>query len=680
MDDPIKKALALNLDWFHDVIDGAPDVYNVIDTEGTILYTNSKYFVDGRNIFIGASIYTFFLPEFYDNVREKIKGVFTSGKNDHYELATGFNGVPDQWYMTNLAPIIRNGQVEAVAMYIRNITELKQVQHDLNQMNEELERRVEERTRSLNNYARRLEASEKLNTALRSANNQLQVFDIVIQSALKAFNANFGGVYTLKEEQLQLAVSYENGFRPPQLLLHTENSVIYKFFINQTPQLIPIDEVQSLGCEFCSYLKERNTKSLLLIPLKTKDELVGVLYLSFEYAKEISSDEDQLIKVFVEASGNTLHRTAVMAQLEQTISNRQRELEVLYEIMAVASENEELEVLLRSSIEKVLELLHFKTCAIHLMNGDKLEKKVVVRKTVLVDPGWMDHYFLENDLYEKTIQQKQRYLFTRIPEKNVVCLTLPIRNKGVILGVLTLIGNIDESNLEQIPLISSFADEIGLVLENARQRKQSGELLILEERQRLARDLHDSVSQSLYGLVISADVSNKLLQLKEYNGLKDTLRDMGDIALQSLREMRLMLFELRPLFFDTVGLSGALELRLNTVERRTGIETVVDIVGVELIQTPIDLEIYRIATEALNNSLKHSKAKQIKIELTANQQAIHMSIIDTGIGFKFVNGENGGIGFGSMRERAHRIGGELVIQSIIGQGTTVSLDVPMRKK
>ena len=164
-------------------------------------------------------------------------------------------------------------------------------------------------------------------------------------------------------------------------------------------------------------------------------------------------------------------------------------------------------------------------------------KKVVFRKSIIVEPEWMDNYFFENKLYEKAIQNKKRYTTIKIPEKNVIGLTIPIRNKGINLGLVTLIGNqFDEPYLDHISLVTSFADAIGLVVENARQRKRSDELLILEERQRLAHDLHDSVSQSLYGLVISADVSNKLLRLKEYNGLKETLKDIEETALQSLRE------------------------------------------------------------------------------------------------------------------------------------------------
>ena len=680
MEYPNEKSEKLNLNWFDDVIDSAPDVYNVIDRNGIILQTNSKNFVDGKNTYIGASIYPFFLPRFYENVRETIERVFITAKNDHYELATGANGIPEVWYMTNLAPIIRNGQVEAVAMYIRNITELKKVQHDLNIMNMELEKRVNERTKTLHEYANRLEASEKLNTGLRTANSQMEVFSIVMDNALSAFKADFGGIYVLKDDQLALAISRETDLQPPKVLRHDDDSIIYKFFLNHKIQFLHVNQYPKSDCEFCSYIKEENAQTLLLVPLKTKEELVGVLFLAYKDDKLFSSDEEQLVNVFVEAVGNTLHRTSVMSQLEEAIFARQHELNVLFEIMAIASENEDLEIIFRSSLEKLFSILNFKMGAIHLVEGDQLIKKCVYRKSIIVDPDWMDHYFFENKLYEQAIQNKKRYSFTRIPEKNLICLTFPIREKGTNFGLLTLLGtNLDENDLNHLSLITSFADVVGLVVTNFRQRKRSEEILILEERQRLARDLHDSVSQSLYGLVISADVGNKLLKLKEYAGLQETLKDIEETALQSLREMRLMLFELRPLFFESVGLVGALDLRLNIVERRTGIDTTLKSEGIELISSPLDLEIYGIATEALNNSLKHSKASRISIELIANEIEARLQITDDGIGFDIKKNQSGGIGFSSMIERAKRIGGKLEIKSYVNNGTKIRLTVPLKQ-
>ena len=258
---------------------------------------------------------------------------------------------------------------------------------------------------------------------------------------------------------------------------------------------------------------------------------------------------------------------------------------------------------------------------------------------------------------------------------------VPIRTKEVIIGVLSIFckdEGIFDFGVKQ--LISTIADQIGLALETTRQRQRDKEALILEERQRLAKNLHDSVSQSLYGLVLSADISKKLLKLKELSTLEETINDIATFALQSLREMRLMLFELRPLAFESEGLSGALELRLNTVERRAGLMTSLDIVGEEFLPSPLDLELYRITTEALNNALRHSNCTQIQVSLHVDEvlNQLELKIIDNGQGFSIENKSLGGIGLVSMKERATRLGGQLVIETEDTIGTTVRLVCPTK--
>ena len=224
MDKHRKRYETLDLNWFADVIEYAPDFFNVIDEDGVILYTNSKVIIEQGTTYSGLSIYDNILPEFHETVKKTIRRVFKTGKVDHYELATNYYGTPHRWYMTNLAPIVRDGMVEAIAMYIRDITDLKQVQQDLNKVNEELELRVIERTHSLNEYAHRLEASEKLNTDLRTANDHMEVFQMAVMHAISAFGANSGGVYYSQRDQMQLAKSMGNTFQPPLIFKPGEKS------------------------------------------------------------------------------------------------------------------------------------------------------------------------------------------------------------------------------------------------------------------------------------------------------------------------------------------------------------------------------------------------------------------------------------------------------------------------
>ena len=187
-----------------------------------------------------------------------------------------------------------------------------------------------------------------------------------------------------------------------------------------------------------------------------------------------------------------------------------------------------------------------------------------------------------------------------------------------------VIGTLDVHNAqagaftaEDVVAIQSLGDQIVVAIENAHLYEQSRELAVLEERTRLARDLHDSVTQSLYSLVLLTEGWRRLMHsgtgtVPSNAGAQteDYLGRIGEIAQQALREMRLLIHELRPPMLEQEGLVGAVRKRLDAVEKRVGIEA--RVVMDELVELPVSLEegLYWITQEALNNALKHAEAKK----------------------------------------------------------------------
>lgn len=654
------------LDWYRDVIEFAPDTYNIIDKEGTFLYTNSRSSTESPDDFLGKSIFDYFLPEFAPLVRKKLDHVYESGENDHYELATDYGGGPRRYYMTNLAPIKRNGEVVAIAMYIRNITELKNTQHDLFALNYELESRVQKRTLELREYTKRMELTEKLSIALRKAKNHKEVIDLIAGQFKETFNTDVIGIYEVENSFLKLAVNLSTEVQAPQQISSFSDKFFFSLLNENQIQIAQIPEHKRENCQFCEFIHQHKMRTLVLAPIRAASEMVGVLYMAFRQPKQFSMDDEQLMRAFVEAGGNTLHRIQLMETLENNVSSRENELEILYNIMAVASETVDVDELIRNLLKKILSAVDCGIGVIQLIENGQIVKSIQYPDQL---PPNFQSEIGKVDQIANNIDQyfyDQKYYFSESKETNLNFLSAPIHSKGIILGTINLIGEcLNDQDPELLHLVHSIANETGLAVESTRHRKRAEETLILEERQRLARDLHDSVSQSLYGLVLSADISKKLLKLKEFNTLERTLKDIETFALQSLREMRLMLFELRPLSFESEGLSGALELRLNTVERRAGLNTSLDIKGEEFLKSPLDLEIYRIATEAMNNALKHSNASQIHVSIDVDQKfnQCELKVIDNGKGFDVESNKNGGIGLMSMQERAVRVGGQLLIES-----------------
>jgi len=171
--------------------------------------------------------------------------------------------------------------------------------------------------------------------------------------------------------------------------------------------------------------------------------------------------------------------------------------------------------------------------------------------------------------------------------------------------------------------------------------------------------------------------SARLLAGGKHSDAADRLREVRDTALEALREMRLLIFELRPLALEKTGLVAALQTRLDSVETRGGLKAELHAQGEDHLPPRLQEELYHIAQEALNNALKHSSATRVHVELCFSETATSLEICDDGVGFEPEQVcERGGLGIAGMNERAQRIGGKLQIESSPGKGTRVRIRVP----
>ncbi len=210
---------------------------------------------------------------------------------------------------------------------------------------------------------------------------------------------------------------------------------------------------------------------------------------------------------------------------------------------------------------------------------------------------------------------------------------------------------------------------------NQAEAAQRG-LAVLEERNRLARELHDSVTQSLYSLTLFAETGRRLAGSGDLEGAKDYLGQLGETSQQALKEMRLLVYQLRPVALEQEGLAGALRQRLDAVERRAGVK--VRLVFDEAEVPPVvEQELYRIAQEALNNALKHAAASTVTVGIAGGDGLAELTVEDDGKGFEIdAVGDSAGMGLTNMRERVEYLGGSLSILSSPGKGTKVSVTVP----
>jgi signal transduction histidine kinase len=218
--------------------------------------------------------------------------------------------------------------------------------------------------------------------------------------------------------------------------------------------------------------------------------------------------------------------------------------------------------------------------------------------------------------------------------------------------------------------------QVRLVAELRLLRGEAEQAAVLEERQRLSRELHDSVTQALYGISLYAEAAARALSDGYVEPALGSLREIRDTTQEALGEMRLLLFELLPLLLQEHGLAAALRARLQAVETRAGLVAEFDCQGEERLAPEKEQELYRLAQEALNNVLKHAHAGRISLRLAVANGHATLQVADDGVGFEPSLQAADGFGLRGMRERAERLGGTLRIESSPGAGTRLQVDVP----
>jgi signal transduction histidine kinase len=219
-------------------------------------------------------------------------------------------------------------------------------------------------------------------------------------------------------------------------------------------------------------------------------------------------------------------------------------------------------------------------------------------------------------------------------------------------------------------------------LEEAHQQLQlttanAEELAVVKERNRLARELHDSVTQSLYSLTLFTEAVRHMAEEAGEKGIEQYIEQIGVIGQQALKEMRLLVYELQPIELGEVGLARALRNRLEAVEGRAGVEARLEMDELDKLPPDVEKELFRIALEALNNSLKHANAGSITVYLRQPSGMIEMEIVDDGLGFNPQDViDQGGSGLKNIHERSEQIDGKASIHSQPGEGTTVKVTLP----
>jgi signal transduction histidine kinase len=427
------------------------------------------------------------------------------------------------------------------------------------------------------------------------------------------------------------------------------------------------------------------TRSELAVPLRTKNEIIGVLDVQSKHLNAF--DESDV--VVLQSLANQAAIAIENARLYKTEQRRAEQFRVISKVGSHITSILDVDELLDEIVHLIKKGFGYYLVGIGLNEGD-----VMVTKTG-AGPAWDDPAFeaprlkvgeegimgwvagTGEPILAPDVSQEPRYISTPQTAGTRSELCVPLRTKTAVIGVLDLqseeLNAFDESDLV---VLQSLAHQAAIAIENARLYEQAQQLATLEERQRLARELHDSVTQSLYSVTLFAEAARRLASGDDREQMQSYLDQLGGTAQQALKEMRLLVYELRPSALEQVGLVEALRQRLDAVEGRAGMEARLLVEGTVELSAAVEDGLYRIAHEALNNVLKHAEVTSVTVRIRTDGDRVELEVEDNGKGFDpTAVSDRGGMGLINMRERAESLGGSLTVVSAPGEGTRVKVEV-----
>jgi PAS domain S-box-containing protein len=385
--------------------------------------------------------------------------------------------------------------------------------------------------------------------------------------------------------------------------------------------------------------------------------------------------------------------------LERRVAERTRELSTLLHISQTVASTLELQPLLNVILDQLIAVTQCSGASIILLDDDELE---IVEAKGVVGGEPVRHLRFPvqafGPFWQKLAAHKPLIIpdvRADVPEANlfrvatgsllattlayVRCwMGIPLILRDEVIGVLSITsaepGAFSQAQAE---LTLTIANQAAVAIENARLYERAQAAAVLEERQRLARELHDSVSQALYGISLGAHTACTLFERGEATRLQEPLRYVLSLAETALTEMRALIFELRPETLENEGLINALSKQMQVLAVRHHLTVQTELCAEPDVSFELKQTLYRIAQEALHNIVKHAQARTVTLHLEAHDEELILTVRDDGQGFDTGGSFPGHLGLHSMRERARKPGGTLTIESAPGEGSCITACLPI---
>ena len=478
------------------------------------------------------------------------------------------------------------------------------------------------------------------------------------------------------------------------------NSPSMRALRSQTPVQVSDIEIDHSYPDFRRRARAEGHCSILAIPLLTQHAPPAVLLLYKSEPYHYNSSELELASSFANHAAMALENAALFGLTDEELEKQVQSLRALNRVALTVSQSLVLDDVLNNALDAVVQVMETDTAWVYLLaEGETTlrlrahrgfsaqfahqvaEQEVGVGLDGLV--AQTGEPLLIEDVNDAS-QDSSHPLPASTEEGLLSFAAVPLRAKEDVVGTVGVATRGDRSFTDdEVDLLSAIGGQVGLAVENARLYRRSRQAAILDERNRMAREIHDSLAQGLIGIIVQLEAMERLAQRRPEQAVK-ALRRALDLARHSLQEARRSVWGLRPRTLEDQTLVEAIGNHVAAMQEqeKDGLAVHFSISGERRALSPdLELNLFRITQEALSNVQRHAQAHNAHVYLIFERGQVRLVVQDDGIGLSSANlpdpsGGDGGFGLIGMKERSSLLGGEMCVSSILGEGTQVEAIVP----
>ncbi len=563
--------------------------------------------------------------------------------------------------------------------------------------NRALQAEVAARTREIEERRQELEGLYRADAQLYSRLQTAQVLQTLVQIAVDVWQADRSLVLTWDDAHQRLAPTAAQGFSAGALAQQTFDpgaGVIGLAMSAGTPEILDLNAGEDAEVSpLMDLLRAEGIAAAIVLPIALDGQADGLFLVGYTRPHRFDEDEQRLFAALAQRSALAIQNARYFGAEHR----RAEQFQVLVEIGQRISTFMDVDELLQQVVTVVQQTFGYYHVGIGLVEGDEVVYRVGAGAL------WREHVFrfqparlrvgrsgagTEGISGWVVVTGEQRLVpDVRLDPQYVWMegsrtlseVVTPIIVKGQVVGVLDIQSDrVNAFDATDLAVLQTLALQVGAAIENAQLYEQAQQAAALEERARLARDLHDAVTQTLFSAALLAEVLPETWETDRTEG-RALLRELQQLNRGALAEMRTLLLELRPVVLAQAHLADLIRQLAEAASGRTGIPVAVSIEGACEPDEQVRIAFYRIAQEALHNVVKHAHATLIQVSLRCREtatgsgavHAVELVVSDNGIGFDPAQTPPDHLGLHILAERAAAVGARLEIASRPGAGAQV---------